>query len=424
MECNGDRQLFIFGPPRSGTTFLSALLNTHPRIFVTNELRVLDFVNATMRDKASDHHLIHNAEYRNEFIAKIEPSFASLIKDFYVEKLRAKTPEAGIWGDKTPGYGDPRLSPGCLETIDRLFPESKFILVVRNPFSCVNSIVAKRWETLDGAVDLWSRIILNGRRFGREIGSSRFLEVSHERMLKMPFAVLAELEEFLGIQPSAELRVFVEGQEQKRIPYSDPVSMSADPYRMTEEQVARMRELLGMDLIDVDASLAHYSGVEKDDPFRLQILETKNEPLPFRVESSKCSGEGEIMITAFDVAVNGEKRQAADLECLTTNCEIVVEMDLDATRAIEELVVGYILTATDGAHLHAETNISRGLAPCAIGTGRTRVVQHFRWPSIGEQPCTMTLVVGEGNHSTNHVRQCWVHHAIKSAPMSLPEFAG
>ena len=41
--------VFIFGPPRSGSTYLVEAMNTHEMIFVTNEFRVMSFVNDLFR---------------------------------------------------------------------------------------------------------------------------------------------------------------------------------------------------------------------------------------------------------------------------------------------------------------------------------------------------------------------------------------
>lgn len=423
-----DQPLFVFGPPRSGTTFFQEALQQHSRIFITNELRALDFVNSVFREKAQDHHLIHNAQYRDEFITMLEASMRSLFEYFYLPKLRAKTALPGVWGDKTPGYGDPLLSPGCLETINKLFPTAKFILLSRSPLWTVNSIVAKKWETVTGAVGLWGRIISNGRRFGAEIGPDRFMEIRYEEMRSNLHPAFDAVLKFLGLDHCERLEAFLKEEATSPRPIADPISgtpWSAGEGRslaLNPSELEVIKGILGDDLMDIDRSLSRYLGwVEKTareragfgarvlDPQPLRLLSGE---LPIAVQEGQLSGEQDVSIKRVGVFLPDGTLSTATLPRFAPQTKVAIEMQVSARRPIDELVVGYLVFDTDRHALHSISNCSVGQPPLRLPQGESRIRVEVTWPSLREGQHDITLTLGEGNHHINHIRQCWAHNVI------------
>jgi len=423
-----DQPLFVFGPPRSGTTFFQEALQQHSRIFITNELRALDFVNSVFREKAQDHHLIHNAQYRDEFITMLEASMRSLFEYFYLPKLRAKTALPGVWGDKTPGYGDPLLSPGCLETINKLFPTAKFILLSRSPLWTVNSIVAKKWETVVGAIGLWGRIISNGRRFGAEIGPDRFMEIRYEEMRSNPKPVFNAVLRFLRLERCEKLDAFLKQEETSPRPIADPISGTpwnseeGRPLALSHAELEVVKGILGDNLIDIDGSLSRYQGwVERTAReragFSAKILDSKstsisNIELPIAVQDGQLSGEQDVAIKRVGVLLPDGTLSTAAVPRFIPQSKVAFEVQVSARRPIEELVVGYLVFDTDRQALHSVSNCSAGQPTLRLPQGESRIRVEVTWPTLKEGHHDITLTLGEGNHHINHIRQCWAHNVI------------
>ncbi|MDX2148442.1 MAG: sulfotransferase [Planctomycetota bacterium] len=265
------RPVFVFGCPRSGTTYLGEVLNRHSRVYVSNELRVMAFVNEVLRVHASNRHLIHNDELRGDFVAQLRADLTSTVERFFRRKAcEAKRLPADsqdfVWGDKTPGYADPVFAAGCLETINDLFPQARFIHIWRDPRAVVRSLTAKRWYTLGDAADLWARTVLAARDFARRVPADRFLELSYADLCEQGESQTQRLTAFLGVEMEPGLRAFVRQEATQRTPFSDPVSGSehlgrddvASGCGLNAAELASLADLLGPELGSPDAILAFY----------------------------------------------------------------------------------------------------------------------------------------------------------------------
>src|SRR5215211_3395266 len=112
--------VIVYGAPRSGTTYLTTLLNSHPEVFVSNEIRLFAWLHQTINVVPLDVRNVMNS--RSEFVNHLRVAFPELVREFY----RKMHPGARYWGDKNPHYAAPR-NQGCLDTIAELFPGSRFI---------------------------------------------------------------------------------------------------------------------------------------------------------------------------------------------------------------------------------------------------------------------------------------------------------
>ena len=73
-------------------------------------------------------------------------------------------------GDKYPQYADGDLDPQALQTIDRLFPESQYVRIIRDPRAVVSSILAKGWLEFDEAIGHGVSSCRMDRDFGTSVG--------------------------------------------------------------------------------------------------------------------------------------------------------------------------------------------------------------------------------------------------------------
>lgn len=190
--------VFIFGPPRSGSTYLVKAMNTHEDIYITNELRVMSFVNDLFRRFFSSRRM--KWSLRPEFREYLINEMANVVRRFYLARMPAAD---SVWGDKHPHYADPAMDPGAIETILKLFPDAKFIHLYRNPRDQIYSVLQKGWKDFKYSVRAYRRIVVTGQALGRKVGNNRYLEIRYEDLINDGEKIADEICSFLSISPSS-----------------------------------------------------------------------------------------------------------------------------------------------------------------------------------------------------------------------------
>ena len=235
---------FVMGAPRSGTTYLGEVLNRHEMVLITNELRLMTFLNRTLNRLPQDKWILMNG--RRSFLNHLKSEVPGMVERYY-ESLGAS--EDTRWGDKHPHYADPKTDPECLELINDLFPESQFINLVRDGREVVASLMAKGWADLDGAMDVWARHVNHADDFGRRLPGDRFLTVRYEMLVDRPYDTMDEVLRFLRISASDRVTEFLRAQARERTPFSDPTSgRIGEPIadrQLSDSQRQRILEKLG-----------------------------------------------------------------------------------------------------------------------------------------------------------------------------------
>ena len=97
------RPLFLIGCPRSGTTFTTRLLNSHPRLLLTNESAVFmlldDIIKKSGKGIASG--ILYGKDYHTLLSSLMSDNYRRLIESFYSRiagvEGRAKL---DYWGEK------------------------------------------------------------------------------------------------------------------------------------------------------------------------------------------------------------------------------------------------------------------------------------------------------------------------------------
>jgi hypothetical protein len=165
------RPVFIFSPPRAGSTLLQRILAAHPQVATTAEPWVLLPLLYSLRDRGI------RAEYGQEwmvralrdFVAELpggEEEYRSELRRLALRLYRRAAGEGpSVFVDKTPSYD--RVAGEIIE----LFPEGRFVFLWRNPLAVVASIIETwgrgRWNVnvyrrhlfdgLDGLLDAYAR---------------------------------------------------------------------------------------------------------------------------------------------------------------------------------------------------------------------------------------------------------------------------
>lgn len=438
--------LFIFGCPRSGTTFLGELLNKHDQVLITNEIRMMTFLTDVFNRSAQNRHLLHNPDYRDKFVAHAKAGAGSLIRTFYEKVAKESGKRVTVWGDKTPGYADPILSRGCLEFTHDVFPDARWIHIRRDPRAVVHSLVAKKWHTLPSAVDIWARITRAGREFGATLPPHQYLEITHEAVLDDVEGVTRQLLDFLSLEMTPDVSAFVESEKVERRPVSDPVNLASGAagqqgeslrHGLNDEQLSQVISLLGDRFDDVQAMLDHYAatdagkataqaiaagvtGVANENAAGSSTTERTPAPGGFSgftpVDQATLLGELESRLTGISVRVNGENVVPSASATVHAGDQVDIAMRVLTLKSFQHLVAGFSILDRTGQVLGGGNNALSGLGTLAAAPGPHTLLLSFRWPELGDAPFTLTLGIGEGKGNasdgeSNHV-QCWAPEAI------------
>jgi hypothetical protein len=214
----GSRPVFVGGCPRSGTTLLRTMLNSHPELAMPHETRILvegyrrrsewgDLADTGNRralarwvvDRRVSRHrrLTEDTEALVEAMVAAPPTLGSVLGAGF--RLYANRHGKSRWGDKRPSLV---LN---LEAVFAMFPDAQYVNIVRDPRAVVASIrrVGRRhgWEAhgLPGGTDTWERSVRAADRWRRRLPADQFLEVQYEHLVSHPATVIERVAEFLHL---------------------------------------------------------------------------------------------------------------------------------------------------------------------------------------------------------------------------------
>ncbi len=209
--------IFIVGRPRSGTKLLMSLLNGHSQISIP-------YLESNFIPKyINKFHEFGNIEnYSNfvnlcEFLKKIKffikinnhPKYSGILdcNQWYLEvkdynysgvisaffKMYAKRGNKSIWGDKSPGY------MFYMKELKKLFPESKFIYIIRDVRdNCLSIANTWNWSPYRAA-QLCNDCIKKCRIDSQSYLNNDYFEIKFENLLENPEVELKKLCNFLNV---------------------------------------------------------------------------------------------------------------------------------------------------------------------------------------------------------------------------------
>lgn len=209
-----DRPVFIGGCPRSGTTLLRCMLNSHPDVAIPRETRFLPFV-WDHREKWRDlddpaqrralARLIVTSKWTRarrldtprpaalRRLAAAPPSLGSVLGTCFV--LYAEATGKHRWGDKRPMYAR------YLEAIFTLFPDAQFINVIRDPRASLASMRTLGWFNSDivPGLDVYQRSVRAVAPWRGHLHRDQLLDVRYEDLVTDPSLELARVAAFLDL---------------------------------------------------------------------------------------------------------------------------------------------------------------------------------------------------------------------------------
>ena len=202
--------VFIGGCPRSGTTLVKRLLDAHPDIYCGPEfgnlVSICDLY-TTMKKGIESGRI---SSYANKDLLRDNT------RNFILGFFRSSFVESGVsvFAEKTPS------NIRCFCTLHELFPEAKFIQVIRNPLDVVASYlkVGKRMGDNRGNTNFfsaleaarhWKQQVLFPQRFKEVFNSQAFqesyCEVKYEDIVSNPEAMAKSICDFIDIKFNSKM---------------------------------------------------------------------------------------------------------------------------------------------------------------------------------------------------------------------------
>lgn len=236
--------LFACGVPRSGTTLLQRMLNSHPEVAVANDShfvpRALELTDKSLTAKAESGDVIPLSDMLIEKVRNYHRFYRLGIsdEDFATASLNARTYQQlvselysqfacnhgkRLAGEKTPDY------VRRLRLLHGLFPNSKLIHLVRDGRNVALSLL--NWAKPNkgpGRIEWWNRypiavcalwwrwLVMEGRDQARAITAASVAEVKYESLTNNPGDSMELLCEFLNLDFSPKMLDYHRGKSKEQ----------------------------------------------------------------------------------------------------------------------------------------------------------------------------------------------------------------
>jgi len=213
--------VFILCCPRSGSTLLRSMLMGSPSLFAPPELHLLNYETMQQRESAvsklgiGDGLIETMAELAAIDIDSSKKEVSKLvsedanIEDMYQKLMGLAYPRRLV--DKSPIYAS---SVSTLKRAVELFPNARYIYLVRRPEAVIKSLIENRFHRLIApsrtdefavAEEVWRQTNSNIQSFLRQIEGGRWTQIVYEELVEGPKNELKRICDFLDIEYSQEM---------------------------------------------------------------------------------------------------------------------------------------------------------------------------------------------------------------------------
>jgi hypothetical protein len=221
--------IFIVGIGRSGTTLIRQMINSHSKIaipyeshFITKYIKSIstygdlnDDSNLTkLLSDITSEDILNDWDFKltvDEFFEKIEErNLSSIFNVFF--SCYAQHHGKCIWGDKS-DYLDRMFE------IKQLFPDAKFIHIIRDGRDVANSVMKMTWgpSSIGSAANWWAEGVRLGYSMGRMLDNNHYIEVRYEDLVLEAQPTLQKLCDFIGVDYEEKMLDFYKDSK-KHIP--------------------------------------------------------------------------------------------------------------------------------------------------------------------------------------------------------------
>ena len=132
------------------------------------------------------------------------------------------------------------------------------------------------------------------------------------------------------------------------------------------------------------------------------------------VPDNDKGGALEVEIKKIRVVDSGGESKETVVEGDT----VAIELVLEASRSIENLIIGYTMKDRMGNSIFGENTCSSLPESFSVGAGLSIVRYEFDWPEVYPDTYTITVGIGEGKDPFVHTIHCWAHNIVSVAALS------
>uniref|UniRef100_A0A0K0FXG3 Protein-tyrosine sulfotransferase n=1 Tax=Strongyloides venezuelensis TaxID=75913 RepID=A0A0K0FXG3_STRVS len=191
-----DKVIFIGGVPRSGTTLMRVLLDSHSDVRCGGETRVIPYILSTLTfwERKGNKKMLDEAGVSRSVLNDAIGSFISEVMIKHGDK-------ANIYCNKDP------LNMSYGGRLKEMFPNGKFILLIRDGRASVHSIMSRKvpvvgfsWYNQTKSLKAWNDMIDKMVLQCTYIGKDSCLMVHYERLVLFPKEELIRITKFLNIK--------------------------------------------------------------------------------------------------------------------------------------------------------------------------------------------------------------------------------
>lgn len=203
---------FIVGCPRSGTTLIRVMLNESSNLALFPESRIVAryarhrtryersdgfdvarFAMDVLNHEKAFQWKLDDENFRRQ-LGKDKPTdYPEAVRSLF----RAFAGQHGktLYADKTPTY------VMDVPLLARLFPESRFVHVIRDGRKTALSLLENRFvsTSVPHAMRYWAERVRSARTAGAFLPADRYMEYRHEDLVKDPSGKLQEICSFMGV---------------------------------------------------------------------------------------------------------------------------------------------------------------------------------------------------------------------------------
>ncbi len=218
MSESTEKPIFIVGCPRSGTTILATILNSHPEIATATETHFFNYISHEKKydwKNFTEAHFelfldesrivdfytllkITKDELRESFkktkLSSNPDNNKKQIFNILIETLLEKKAKK-FFCEKTPQHLQ------NVEKIIELYPKAKIIHLIRDGRDTVNSLIKMPWRPagLLNNSRFWQGYIKLGKKLEAKLGKDSFVTIKYEDLLKEPETTIKKLCDFLSV---------------------------------------------------------------------------------------------------------------------------------------------------------------------------------------------------------------------------------
>ena len=205
------KPLFLIGVPRSGTTMLTRILNSHSRILLTNETAVLlqlaDTIEKSRIGRKAG--MIYGKNSGDIWADVLTESTRELLMRFYVKlALKGQKENLKYWGEKHPHFNR------CIKFLAEQYPDATYVYLIRDPRDSSCSIAEMNDKPVEAGMQVCKRISESYERFVHEVSSkNHVITIIYEYFINNYVKEAEKLFEKLGLDFDDSSRKYVENYQ-------------------------------------------------------------------------------------------------------------------------------------------------------------------------------------------------------------------